>query len=131
MLIDVGPQELTGRQAAGAMRESGITLNYNSLPYDKHGPMITSGLRIGTPAVTTLGMGEAEMDEIAGILKLVLEGTKGGLIPTGPNAGAPSKTRYEIDAAALKKVQARVKGLLDRFPVYPQLDLAFLQRHFQ
>jgi glycine hydroxymethyltransferase len=131
MLIDVRPQGLTGRQAAGSMRECGVTLNSNSLPFDPYGPMITSGLRIGTPAVTTLGMGEAEMGEIAGIIKLALAGTKGGLIPTGPNAGSPSKTRYEIDPAALDQVRSRVKALLDRFPVYPQLDLEFLQRHFR
>jgi len=130
MLIDVRPQKLTGRQAAGALRECGVTVNSNSLPFDPQGPMITSGLRIGTPAVTTLGMGEAEMGEIAGIIKLALTGTKGGLIPTGPKAGTPSKTRYEIDPGTLDQARARVKELLDRFPVYPQLDLGFLQRHF-
>ena len=130
MLIDVRPQGLTGRQAAGSLRECGVTLNYNSLPFDPQGPMITSGLRIGTPAVTTLGMGEAEMGEIAGIIKMAIEGTKGGPIPTGPKAGTPSKTRYDIDPGALEQVRSRVKGLLDQFPVYPQLDLAFLQRHF-
>ena len=59
-------------QAASAVRECGVTLNYNSLPFDPNGPMITSGLRIGTPAVTTLGMGADEMVEIAGIIKSVL-----------------------------------------------------------
>ena len=130
MLIDVRPQGLTGKQAAGALRKCGVTVNSNSLPFDPQGPLVTSGLRIGTPAVTTLGMGEAEMGEIAAIIKLALTGTKGGLIPTGPKAGTSSKTRYEIDPGALEQVRSRVKGLLDRFPVYPQLDLAFLQRHF-
>ena len=130
MLIDLRPQGITGRQAAGALRECGITLNYNSLPYDPHGPMITSGLRIGTPAITSLGMGTAEMSEIAAIIKLVISGTKGGTIPSGPRAGNPSKTRYEIDPAVLDKARARVKSLLDRFPVYPQLDLEFLRRYF-
>ncbi|MCX5771820.1 MAG: glycine hydroxymethyltransferase [Candidatus Hydrogenedentes bacterium] len=130
MLIDVRPQGLTGKQASGALREFGVTLNSNSLPFDPHGPLVTSGLRIGTPAVTSLGMGEAEMAEIAAIIKLALEGTKGGLIQTGQKAGSPSKTRYEVDQAALEQVRARVKSLLDRFPVYPQLDLEFLQRHF-
>ncbi len=60
MLIDVRSFGLTGRQAESAMRECGITLNRNSLPFDPNGPWYTSGLRIGTPAVTTLGMGPAE-----------------------------------------------------------------------
>lgn len=130
MLIDLRPLNLTGRQAAGALRECGVTLNYNSLPYDPHGPMITSGLRIGTPATTTLGMGTDQMREIAAIFKLALQATKGGTIPSGPKAGQPSKIRYEIDPAALEEARARVKNLLDQFPVYPQLDLEFLQHHF-
>jgi len=130
MLVDLRPINLTGRQAAGALRECGITLNYNSLPYDPQGPMITSGLRIGTPAVTTLGMGPEQMREIAAICKIALSATKGGLIPSGPKAGNPSKIRYEIDPAALEEARNRVKTLLDQFPVYPQIDLQFLQHHF-
>lgn len=131
MLIDVAKScGLTGRQAAGAVRECGITLNYNSLPYDPNGPLITSGLRIGAPAVTTLGMGAAEMAEIAAILKLVLSNTEAALIESGPNAGQPSKRLHTLDPGAREAARARIRALLDRFPVYPELDLGFLQEAF-
>ena len=131
MLIDVSTSYgITGRQGAGALRECGITLNYNSLPYDVNGPLITSGLRLGTPAVTTLGMGVSEMKEIARIIKGVLERTSAGKIASGKNAGKPSKRLHVLDAAARDEGRERVRALLERFPVYPQLDLSFLQEHF-
>lgn len=130
MLIDVTSFGLTGRQGAGALRECGITLNKNAVPFDPNSPMITSGLRLGTPAVTTLGMGKDEMKEIAAIIKLALAGTKAGVVEKGENKGKPSKIQYSIDAKALEEARARVKALLDRYPVYPELDLAFLQEHF-
>ena len=131
MLIDVRTScGLTGRQAAGALRECGITLNYNSLPNDPNGPLITSGLRIGTPAITTLGMGPDEMKQIAKIIKLVVSNTQAGILTSGPNAGEPSKRLHTLDAKVRDEARAMIKELLDRFPVYPQLDLAFLQEHF-
>ncbi len=129
-LINVTPFGLTGRQAESALRECGITLNRNSLPYDANGPWYTSGLRIGTPAVTTLGMGEEEMKEIAAILKLVLANTKPETIASGENAGKASKAKYATDPKAAQEARSRVKVLLDRFPVYPQLDLELLQKSF-
>ena len=131
MLVDVSAScGLTGRQAAGALYECGITLNFNSLPYDPNGPLITSGLRLGTPATTTLGMGEAEMREIAAIIKLVLDGTQAAILDSGKNAGKPSKRLHVLDPKVQAEARERVKALLDRFPVYPQLDLDFLQTHF-
>lgn len=131
MLLDVSASHgLTGRQAAAAIRECGITLNFNSLPYDPNGPLITSGLRLGTPAVTTLGMGEAEMKNIAGIIRFVLDHTTAGLIEKGPNAGKPSKRAHVLDAGAANEARTRTQTLLARFPVYPELDLAFLEAHF-
>jgi len=130
MLIDATTFGLTGRQAAGALRECGITLNKNTIPFDKNTPLVTSGLRLGTPAITTLGMGAAEMKEIAGIIKHALSNTKPGVVESGANAGKPSKINYTIDAKALDAAKARVKELLDRYPVYPELDLRFLQEHF-
>jgi len=130
MLIDVRSFGLSGRQAEGATRECGITLNRNSLPFDPNGPWYTSGLRIGTPAVTTLGMGEKEMAEIASIIKSVLAATKPELSATGENAGKPSKAKYVLDANVKKQAKERVRALLSRYPVYPQLDLGFLQKHF-
>lgn len=121
---------LTGRQAAGALYDCGITLNFNSLPFDPNGPLITSGLRLGTPAATTLGMGEVEMREIAAIIKLVLGGTQAALLSSGPNAGKPSKRQYELDEAVRDEARQRTHALLERFPVYPELDLAFLETQF-
>lgn len=126
MLLDVSPFGLTGRQAESIVREVGITLNRNALPFDANGPWYTSGLRLGTPAVTTLGMGEAEMKEIAAIVKLVLQSAK----PTTTKSGAPSKAKYTVDEKAVATGRARVKKLLDRFPVYPNLDLELLEKHF-
>jgi len=131
MLIDVTPFSLTGRQAESALRDCGITLNRNSLPYDKNGPWYTSGLRIGTPAVTTLGMGEKEMLEIASIIKLVLANTTPETIASGEQKGKQSKAKYIIAPDAAAEARSRVKTLLGNFPVYPELDLAFLQKHFQ
>jgi Glycine/serine hydroxymethyltransferase len=130
MLIDVRTFSLTGRQAESALRECAVTLNRNSLPFDPNGPWYTSGLRIGTPAVTTLGMGEKEMKEIASIIKMVLINTKAEISKSGENAGKPSKAKYFIDEKIKREARTRIKNLLDRFPVYPQLDLALLQRHF-
>ena len=130
LLINVTRFGLTGRQAESALRDCGITLNRNSLPYDANGPWYTSGLRLGTPAVTTLGMGADEMKEIAGIIKLVLANTAPASIESGPNAGSVSKAKYSIKPAATAAARARIAELLGRFPVYPELDLGFLLRHF-
>ncbi len=130
MLINVTGFGITGRQAESAVRECGITLNRNSLPFDANGPWYTSGLRIGTPAVTTLGMGEDDMKEIAAILKLVLSNITPTTIEKGDNAGKASKAKYTTDASAVEEASSRVKTLLDRYPVYPELDLGLLQTHF-
>ncbi len=126
MLLDVRPFGLTGRQAESIVRQVGITLNRNSLPFDPNGPWYTSGLRLGTPAVTTLGMSGEEMKEIAAILKLVLSQSK----PAATPQGAPSKAKFVTEASALEQGSRRVGALLKRFPVYPELDLPLLQRHF-
>jgi len=130
MLIDVRTFGLTGRQGESALRQCEMTLNRNSLPFDPNGPWYTSGLRIGTPAVTTLGMGEKEMKEIAAVIKLVLSNTKPEINATGEQAGKPSKAKFILDAKAEKEAKVRIQSLLDRFPVYPQLDLAFMESHF-
>ena len=130
MLLDVTTFGLTGRQAESALRAANVTLNRNSLPFDANGPWYTSGLRIGTPALTTRGMGAPEMEEIASIIKPLLDGTEATTITRGKNAGATSKARYRTDADALETARGRVGDLLDRFPLYPELDLEYLQRHF-
>lgn len=127
MLLDVRTFGLNGRQAESALRECGVTLNRNALPFDPNGPWYTSGLRIGTPAVTTLGMGEVEMKEIASIIKLVLEHTKPTTISKGAKAGQLSRAKYETDASAIEEAKNRVQALLNRYVLYPELDLAVLQ----
>ena len=91
MLIDVTEFGLTGRQAESIMRDAGITLNRNSLPFDANGPWYTSGLRIGTPALTTLGMGEGEMAEIASVFKLLLSASRPGQDHEGAECGHPQQ----------------------------------------
>jgi glycine hydroxymethyltransferase len=130
LLLNVTGFGLTGRQAESALRECSITLNRNSLPFDVNGPWYTSGLRLGTPAVTTLGMGVEEMKEIAAVVKLVLANTDAETITTGANVGEKSKAKYAIRPEAKAEAKARVGALLGRFPVYPELDLAFLLEQF-
>jgi len=121
---------LTGRQAAGALFECGVTLNKNSIPFDKENALITSGLRAGTAAVSTLGMGESEMKEIAKIFSLILKNTKVGIVDKGANAGKPSKITYIIDEKIKAEAKQKVETLLSKFVLYPELDLEFLKRHF-
>ena len=130
MLIDVTPFGLTGRQAESIVRDAGITLNRNSLPFDANGPWYTSGLRVGTPALTTLGMGRSEMAEIASVVKLALSNSQPAKIARGRSAGSLSKARYKTDERALGEARSRVAALLRRYPVYPELDLEFLQSAF-
>jgi glycine hydroxymethyltransferase len=128
MLLDVAKTfGLTGRQAESVLRECQITLNRNSLPFDANGPWYTSGLRIGTPAVTTLGLGANEMREIASITKHVLSNTTPSTIATGKQAGEKSKAKYDIASAAADQARSRVDALLKPFPLYPELDLELLQ----
>ena len=73
MLADVTAVGLTGKQAETILDAAGITVNKNTIPFDKNPPMTASGIRVGTPAVTTRGMGEEEMAEIANLVAEVLE----------------------------------------------------------
>ena len=130
MLMNVTSFDITGRQAESAVRDASITLNRNTLPFDKNGPWYTSGLRIGTPALTTLGMGRTEMKEIASVMKLVLSNTRATTIARGKSAGSPSKARYELDPEAVDAARSRVAALLDNYPLYPELDLEYLQKWF-
>jgi len=76
MLVDLRNKGITGKQAENALEEAGITVNKNTIPFDPQKPMITSGIRIGTPAVTTRGMKEKEMEEIAEMIDIVLSNTE-------------------------------------------------------
>jgi glycine hydroxymethyltransferase len=124
LLIDVAETfGLTGKQAESALRECQLTLNRNSLPFDAHGPWYTSGLRIGTPATTTLGMGPAEMREIASIMKQVLVHTQ----PAITSSGKKGLAKYVLDPQTRDEARKRVQALLSRYPLYPELDLDLLQ----
>lgn len=131
MLLDVRPFGLNGRQAETALRECGVTLNRNALPFDPNGPWYTSGLRIGTPAITTLGMKEEEMKEVAAIIKLVLANTKPTIITKGERSGEQSLARAVTTEKARLEARKRVQNLLDRFVLYPELDLELMRAYCQ
>lgn len=112
MVIDVmQTYGLTGRQAEVALREAGITVNRNSIPFDPNGPWYTSGIRIGTPAMTTLGMKEPQMAMIGMMIHDLLKGCKKG----------ENRSQVEIDPGVLSRVRLEVKNLLSGFPLYPEL----------
>jgi glycine hydroxymethyltransferase len=122
VLVDVAASHgITGRQAETALRSVGITLNRNSLPFDANGPWYTSGLRLGTPAITTLGMGRAEVTEIADVIAEVLAAVE----PTPAKEGL-SKAKFTLDDTIRDAARARIGDLCAQFPLYPQLDLSLL-----
>ena len=131
LLIDVTPLDLTGRQAESVLRNARITLNRNALPFDTNGAWYTSGLRLGTPALTTLGMGAEEMRRIAAALRLVLFNTRPVRIKKGRYAGKPSKARSRTRPEALEEARTEVADLLSRYPAYPELDLGYLKQVLQ
>jgi len=98
MLVDLTAMNVTGKETEEALDAAGITLNKNAIPYDTKPPAITSGIRIGTPCITTRGMGEPEMSEIAEIITAVVK-----------NIG---------NAQLISEMSIRVKNLCDRFPIY-------------
>jgi glycine hydroxymethyltransferase len=116
VLMDVAASfGLTGRQAEAALLEAGAVTNRNSIPADQNGAWYTSGIRLGTPALTTLGFGPGEMDEIAAIITAAL----GATAP----AAATAKAKYTIDAQVAEQCRARCADLLGRHPLYPGIEL--------
>jgi glycine hydroxymethyltransferase len=99
MLIDVFSRGLTGKQAEAALGKAGITVNKNAIPFDPNPPMTASGIRVGTPAVTTRGMTEREMERIGELIARVL--------------------RAPEDEAVLSMVKVEVEKLCRMFPLYP------------
>ncbi|WP_416445368.1 serine hydroxymethyltransferase [Leucobacter sp. HNU] len=106
VLADLRNSELDGQQAEDALHAVGITVNRNAVPFDPRPPMVTSGLRIGTPALATRGFGDVEFAEVADIIALTLQ--------------------HGADAASLggdiEALKARVTALADAFPLYPGLE---------
>jgi glycine hydroxymethyltransferase len=100
MLVDLTAKDVTGKEAQEALDRAAITVNKNGIPFDTKGPQVTSGIRIGTPAVTTRGMKENEMRQIASYIAEVIK-----------------------NIATEKKIQAvaeKVKALCAKFPLYQQ-----------
>jgi glycine hydroxymethyltransferase len=127
-LVNLGKLGINGRQAESALLDCGIILNRNTLPFDPQGPWYTSGLRIGTAAVSTLGMGREEMQEIASLIALVLNHTAQTPDPKDP--AKKSLVKYRVDEQVRSQALARVRELMSRFPVYPELDLPVLKDAF-
>jgi glycine hydroxymethyltransferase len=101
MLVDVFSQGVTGKVAEKALEKAGITVNKNAIPFDQNPPMVASGIRIGTPAVTTRGMREPDMDVVGELITRALKATG--------------------DDRALGMVRAEVETLCRKFPLYPEL----------
>ncbi|MFD6415113.1 glycine hydroxymethyltransferase [Streptomyces sp. NPDC060194] len=120
-LIDVAASYgLTGRQAEAALLDSGIVTNRNAVPADPNGAWYTSGIRIGTPALTTRGFGPEQLDETAALIDRVLRETRPGTTAKG----APSKAQHVLDPKIADEVSRRAADLLDGFPLYPGIDLS-------
>ena len=98
ILVDVFSKGITGKQAELALDRAGITVNKNTIPFDPHPPLVTSGIRLGTPALTSRGMGEPEMQLIGQWIGEVLDQVE--------------------DVEVQKKVRSRVRELSERFPLY-------------
>ena len=130
MLVDVSSFGLNGRMTETLLRECGITLNRNALPFDVNGPWYTSGLRVGTAAVTTLGMKECEMREIADIISLVIKNARPVKLTKGEKAGQLSRNKAKCPAEVQEEAKNRVKALLERFVLYPEIDLDYLKAKF-
>jgi glycine hydroxymethyltransferase len=102
MLVDVFSKGITGKVAEAALGKAGITVNKNAIPFDENPPMVASGIRLGTPAVTTRGMREPEMDLVGDLIARAL--------------------RTPDDEGALGMVRAEVERLCRTFPLYPDLQ---------
>ena len=98
MLVDLTDKNITGKEAEKALDKAAITVNKNLIPFDKQKPAVASGIRLGTPAASTRGMGEGEMRKIAGLIDRVLTNT--------------------TDAKAIGSVKNEVKEMLKNFPLY-------------
>ncbi len=98
MLVDLNNKQITGKEAEEALEKARITVNKNVIPYDERPPTITSGIRLGTPCVTTRGMGESEMVEIADIISSIIHNSK--------------------DQSMINELSKKVDFLCERFPIY-------------
>ena len=118
MLLDVTSFGLTGRQAESALLDSGIVTNRNAIPADPNGAWYTSGIRLGTPALTTRGFGADDFDRVAELVVEVLGNTEQRCGPAGP-----SKAKYNLADGTADRVHAAAAELLRANPLYPGLTL--------
>jgi glycine hydroxymethyltransferase len=119
VLVDVSGYGLTGRQAESALLDAGVVTNRNSVPSDPNGAWYTSGVRIGTPALTTRGFGPAEFDRVAELMIDVFRNTT----PKTTSAGAPSKATYTLAEGVAERTRAASAEMLDANPLYPGLTI--------
>jgi len=98
MLMNLTNKGITGKEADAALGVAGIIVNKNAVPYDEKPPAVASGIRLGSPIVSTRGMGEAEMREIVGLVDRVLQ--------------------HRQDPAVLEEVRIQAKALCSRFPIF-------------
>jgi len=120
VLLDVSSFGLTGRQAESALLDAGVVTNRNSVPGDPNGAWYTSGIRLGTPALTTRGFGHDEFDNVAELIVQVLSNTT----PGSTKAGTPSKASYDLAEGMADKVKDASAEMLDKHPLYPGLELS-------
>ena len=120
VLLDVSAYGLTGRQAESALLDAGVVTNRNSVPNDPNGAWYTSGIRLGTPALTTRGFGHDEFDHVAELIVHVLSNTE----PGTTKKGTPSKASYTLADGVGDKVKDASTEMLEKYPLYPGLDLA-------
>ncbi|KUK79660.1 MAG: Serine hydroxymethyltransferase, partial [Mesotoga prima] len=106
-LVDLTPINVTGKSAEKALEKADITVNKNTIPRETRSPFVTSGIRIGTPAVTTRGMTEKEMPIIADLIIRVLKSIEGD--------------KGEISQTKVREISEEVKALAEKFPLYPDL----------
>jgi glycine hydroxymethyltransferase len=119
VLIDVTSFGLTGRQAESALLDAGIVTNRNAVPSDPNGAWYTSGVRIGTPALTTRGFGADEFDKVAELIVNVLKNST----PVIASSGQPGKAKYVLAEGVAQSTKAASAELLDANPLYPGLTL--------
>ena len=118
-LLDVRSFGLTGRQAESALLDSGIVTNRNSVPNDPNGAWYTTGVRIGTPALTSRGFGADEFDTVAELIVDVLKNTT----PVTASTGKPGKAKYTLADGVAERTKAAASELLDANPLYPGLEV--------
>ncbi|MGY1856508.1 glycine hydroxymethyltransferase [Modestobacter sp. SYSU DS0290] len=114
VLMDVRNSGLTGRQAESALLDAGLVTNRNAVPADPNGPWYTTGVRLGTPALTTRGLREAELAEVGDLIADVLDNTQ---------PESESKVKYRLDPAVAERVRARAAEIVGAHPLYPEVDL--------